>query len=242
MLDGLDDYGIDTNDFRGYVVSVGTLIFGFNAVVMVFSLFSTGCCRERFFVRPRSCCGFCLTFAFGPFAQGTFFVVCIVSTILSFLAVTLCMTCFLVASFVQATCVAHLNVQDANGTDVAVQGKDIVAQIVRTVKMPRMIHQIRSEPPISTYPLGRSYDSFSASDFVSFLFYVLFTLTYDTSFLFCTSFWTKTLRRQPRFRLRIENIVLGIRMYSVCSNSLLDENRSHVRSDLVRNDVGSDQR
>lgn len=218
MFKGLKQYGIQTDKFEDYVMSVASIIFIFNVIVTAFALFSTGCCRERLFIRPRGTCAFFLKCFFGTFAQAIFFVVSMVSTIISFIAVILCTTCFVVAGSVHTICVTDL--KDENGTTLAVQGQDIVAQIVQNINYPRMMSEVVTDSTSSGDALCRYANTFSYGSKQS---YIGFALILFAQILFVT---------------KIVHTFVAISFEMTMDNSKYDEeervsltaaNRAHLR-------------
>jgi len=138
MVDGLDNFGIDTEDFKHYILGASISIVITNSIVLVFAFFSTGCCKEKCFHHAKTNCGACFEWMMGPIAQIVFFVLTLGTTIISFLCLMLCEVSYVLALMTDASCETDVDI-DYAGTTVTVSGEEIIGSIVQNADLPDML-------------------------------------------------------------------------------------------------------
>lgn len=157
MVDGLRDYGVQTDNLKDYLRYSGFTILGMNAIVLFFALFSTGCCRRSLFSHEETPnANACFKVMLGPITQSIFFCLTICGIVLAFTIVLASLICVVVALFTGGVCSHKLDYtlpadqcpSGLNPADctVKLEGSELMGQIVQYAELPKAF----SDPDKST--------------------------------------------------------------------------------------------
>jgi len=142
MVDGLANFGLETKNLKDFIMFSSSIILAVNALVLAFSLFSTGCCRRRCFHSngKKACC----TWTMGPIAQGAFFCVTTCAFVLAFVVLLACLVCVVVALFTEAVCESPLDYPcpaaiPASQCMQKINGQVLMGQMVQSVDLPDIL-------------------------------------------------------------------------------------------------------
>jgi len=138
--------GVDSDQFRDYILSTVNLGFFFNCAVAATALCTTGWCRTRIFKGGnRGCCFKTFQCFMGPLAQSLFFLFAMAFTIMFFVAFMVCTATGMMGLYSRTACDVRVNATvvpsdpDQDISYCMVYGRSFISPVLHHILLPRMI-------------------------------------------------------------------------------------------------------